>query len=146
MPNHEFFPANPADAAAIKQLLLETGLPAEDFAAHLPHFWVVRQNGELAGTIGLEPYGDAGLLRSLVVAPGQRDRGLGSRLCRQMFAHARSLGVRRLYLLTTTAADFFPQLGFCRVERDSVPPKIRGTAEFASICPSTAVCMVADIG
>ncbi len=141
MPNFEFGPASQADAVAIKQLLVQANLPSEDFAAHLAHFWVARNGGELAGVIGLEPYGEVGLLRSLVAAPAYRGQGLGRALVEQVIGYARSLGIRELVLLTTTAADFFPRLGFSVIERTSVPAAIQTTAEFASLCPSTAVCM-----
>ncbi|MCG3209933.1 MAG: Amino-acid acetyltransferase [Anaerolineae bacterium] len=141
MPNFEFGPASQADAVAIKHLLAQADLPSEDFAAHLTHFRLAKNDGELAGVIGLEPFGEAGLLRSLVAAPAYRGQGLGQALVEQVTGYARSLGVRELYLLTTTAADFFPRLGFRVIDRASVPPAIQTTAEFASICPSTAVCM-----
>lgn len=144
-PEISFAPARPADAGAIKQLLIEAGLPAEDFANHLSHFLVASQNDRLTGAIGLEPCGETGLLRSLVVAPASRGRGLGQKLCEQMLAVAHRHGLREVYLLTTTAAGFFPRLGFKIIDRTDVPPAIRVTAEFASICPASAVCMVKKI-
>ncbi|GAB4463711.1 MAG: hypothetical protein Kow0031_41600 [Anaerolineae bacterium] len=144
MPKTTITPATPADSPAIERLLRQADLPADDFAAHLPHFWVARHNGAVVAAIGLEPYGDVGLLRSLVVAAEWRGQGLAARLCRQMFDTAAGLGIERLYLLTTTAADYFPRLGFRVVERDSAPPALQTTTEFASLCPASAVCMALD--
>jgi amino-acid N-acetyltransferase len=38
--------------------------------------------------------------------------------------------------------DFFSRLGFRAVARDAAPAVLRAGAEFASICPSTATCMM----
>jgi amino-acid N-acetyltransferase len=54
---------------------------------------------------------------------------------------AREAGIGRLYLLTTTAADFFAALGYERVDRGEVPEAVRGSAEFSDLCPDTAVAM-----
>lgn len=142
MSEFTILPATPDGIDVIRTLLIEAELPSEDFAQHLDHFWMAKQNGSLAGAVGLEVYEAAGLLRSLVVKANYRGQGLGVDLCEQIFAYAQQQGVKELYLLTTTAADFFPKLGFQIIDRDSVPPAIQATAEFASICPSTAVCMV----
>ena len=56
-------------------------------------------------------------------------------------ARARGLGLGSVWLLTTTAAGFFDQLGFARVERGSVPPELQASPEFATVCPGSAVCM-----
>jgi mannose-6-phosphate isomerase-like protein (cupin superfamily) len=57
-------------------------------------------------------------------------------------SHARNLGVRRLYLLTTTAEAYFAKRGFERCAREAAPAAIRQTREFRSLCPDTAACMV----
>jgi amino-acid N-acetyltransferase len=135
-------PAIPADREAVNALLVEANLPNQDFADHLAHFWVARQHDQVIGAIGLEPYGPAGLLRSLVVKPTYRDQGVGQKLADKILAYAQQLGVQEVYLLTTTAADFFPKLGFSRCQRADAPPTVQATTEFASLCPVTAVCMV----
>jgi amino-acid N-acetyltransferase len=56
--------------------------------------------------------------------------------------YAASLKIEALYLPTMTAEGFFAKRGYQRVERTSVPPPVEGTAEFKSLCPVTAVCMV----
>lgn len=133
--------ALPADAAAIAALLRGADLPHRDFAGHLAHFLVVRQAGEVVGAVGLERHGRNALLRSLVVAPAQRGAGLGGRLVRRLEDRARFLGLRRLYLLTTTAEAFFARRGFRRIARGAVPAAIAATREFRSLCPVSAVCM-----
>jgi amino-acid N-acetyltransferase len=145
MSEFAILPATADETEAIRTLLDEAELPDEDFAHHLQHFWTAKQNGALAGAVGLEIYGESGLLRSLVVNTAYRGQGLGIKLCEQIFAYARSQEVKELYLLTTTAANFFPKLGFIPIARDQVPPAIRATEEFALICPATAVCMTKSL-
>ena len=142
MPEFMILPATSDETESIRILLAEAELPTEDFAQHLDHFLTAKRNGTLAGAVGLEIYGESGLLRSLVVDAAYRGQGLGIKLCEQIFAYAQEKSVKELYLLTTTAADFFPKLGFNVIDRDRVPRAIQATEEFASICPSTAVCMV----
>jgi glutathione gamma-glutamylcysteinyltransferase len=48
-----------------------------------------------------------------------------------------------VYLLTTTAADYFRRMGFVDELRAAVPEAIRNAPELTSICPSTATLMVA---
>ncbi|MBN1220961.1 MAG: GNAT family N-acetyltransferase [Anaerolineae bacterium] len=142
MPEFVITPAESTDAKKIGKLLQAAELPADDFIQHLRHFLVAKENGALIGAIGLEVSGEFGLLRSLVVAPEFRGLGMGQELCAQILVYAKTLGVRELYLLTTTAAEFFPKLGFQRMDREHVPASIQATQEFATICPATAACMV----
>ena len=138
--------AKPSEEEAIRELLMDADLPAEDFARYLQHFLIARQDDTLVGVIGLEPYGKFGLLRSLVVPSPYRGQGLGRKLCERVFSYAREVGIKELYLLTTTAEKFFPKLGFDPIERENVPAPIQTTEEFSSICPSTAVCMIKKLG
>ena len=63
-------PAAASDAPALAALLREAELPHEDFAPHLGHFLLARdERGEVAGAIGAEVYGAEAWLRSFVVAP-----------------------------------------------------------------------------
>jgi N-acetylglutamate synthase-like GNAT family acetyltransferase/protein-tyrosine-phosphatase len=141
----EIAPATPRDAAAIVRLLESCGLPTADVTRHLAHFLVARLDGEVAGVSGLEPDGGYGLLRSLAVDPAHRGRGLARALCSRIEARAAELGVRTLYLLTTTAEEFFAASGFAAVRRASVPDAIRSTLEFSSLCPDSAVVMMKRI-
>jgi amino-acid N-acetyltransferase len=59
--------------------------------------------------------------------------------------YAISQRVRHLYLLTTTADLFFARTGYQVIPRESAPAPIQETAEFQSICPASAVCMVKDL-
>ncbi len=133
--------ATPGDMAAVTALLEACALPVADLTpAHMPHFTVARQGETLAGVVGIEPCGQEALLRSLAVAGPHRGKGLARRLVAAAEEHARSLGVRHLYLLTTSAAAFFVNEGYAITPRSQAPQAIRATREFTDICPKSSVC------
>jgi amino-acid N-acetyltransferase len=134
-------PAAPADGPAIAALLGAAELPHEDITPHLGHFFVAREGGVMVGAIGLEVYAPDGLLRSLVVAPAHRGRGLGDKLVRGLEQAAAEWGVERFWLLTTTAEAFFARRGFRVTPRAGAPAKIAVTHEFQTLCPATAICL-----
>ena len=53
-------------------------------------------------------------------------------------------GVRRWWLLTTTAEAFFTARGFRVVQRCSAPAAIRATGQFSGGCGSSAVCLTGE--
>jgi SAM-dependent methyltransferase len=66
---------------------------------------------------------------------------VGESLVLNRLAWSLSEGLQDLYLLTTTAADYFRRFGFEVIERAEVPAAVQQSCEFASICPSTATVM-----
>ena len=134
--------AAPGDMEIVRALLDVCALPHDDLTlAHLDHFVVACVQEECVGTVGLEPRGEAALLRSLAVAPEHRGRGTGRRLIEAVEERARREGIRALYLLTTTAAGYFEAFGYERLPREALPPSIRDTPEAARLCPASATCM-----
>lgn len=96
------------DEPWIRQLLTLCGLPHEDLPPeHLSHFWVIKEKGEILGTVGMEIHGRSALLRSLAVDPPFRKRGFASELRKRAEEFAASLNIKELYLLTMTAESFF---------------------------------------
>lgn len=133
--------ADPDHLGYVERLLARNGLPTDDIDAHADCFFVAVQDGERVGVAGVESYPPNGLLRSVVVEESHRGRGLGGTLCDQVEARAWERGVRTLYLLTTTATDFFRSRGYERFDRSDAPAAIRETRQFAALCPSTATCL-----
>ena len=128
--------------AELTALLTTCGLPTSDLSSNNPpQLYGYRVEGELVGTVGLEPFGSAALLRSLAVAPAQRGKRLGQMLVASAEDHATAQGVTTLYLLTTTAAAFFAGLGYTPAERAQAPAAIRATPQFAGLCPASATFM-----
>lgn len=136
-------PALPSDVDGVKALLAACELPYEDITPrHLENFWVMRDGPRLAGVVGLEVFGAVGLLRSLAVPEEARGRGIGSQLTDKAEKYASAQGVTILYLLTTSAPEFFAKRGYQHTDRAAVPAELQETAEFQSLCPEGAVCMV----
>ena len=141
--------AAPPDLPALVDLLRNAGLPVDDLtAAGLAGFLVAgdRPGAPLAAAGALEVLGRDGLLRSLAVAPPFANDGLGTLITWRLIRRAETRGLQRIWLLTLTAADYFPRFGFRRTDRASAPPAIAATEEFARLCPAEAVCMVRDAG
>ena len=128
--------------AAVVALLANARLPIEDLTeSHCAHFFHIGEGASPQGLVGLELFGDVALLRSLVVAESRRGHGDGSRLLARAESHARELGVREIFLLTTTAETFFARRGYQRAARESAPAVIRQTREFSGICPASSAFM-----
>ncbi len=120
----------------VRQLLSACELPTADiFPSSSLLLFGIRSSAKLVGMVGLEVYGPVALLRSLAISPTHRKHGLGKSLVDFAEAHAASLGVDSLYLLTTTANDFFSRLGYSPVSRDEAPSSIKSTSQFSGLCP-----------
>ena len=132
----------PSDLPAVAAMLEAATLPTADLAgATQLQLWVLEVDGALQGAIALERFGGDGLLRSLVVAPGQRRRGLGRQLIARLEQDAAAAGIKELVLLTETAEPIFRTLGYAAIDRSSVNDPVKDSAEFRSLCPASAVCM-----
>jgi MarR family transcriptional regulator, 2-MHQ and catechol-resistance regulon repressor len=134
--------AGPGDVPQAERLLRLCNLPTEGIGGFSGEFFsVAEQNGRIVGLGGMEVCGAIGLLRSVVVAPGCRGKAVGRALVEDRLDWAEKQGLTDVYLLTVTADDYFERFGFVSVDRGSVPSEIKRTAEFSSICPSTATVM-----
>jgi amino-acid N-acetyltransferase len=128
--------------SGIKSLLGDCGLPSDDInASHWDNFFIIQDSGKIVGSVGLEICGEFGLLRSLALSESQRGQGLGTQLVEHIEEYARSKKIRSIYLLTTTADQFFTHLGYQTIVRKNAPEPVQETTEFRSICPVSAVCM-----
>jgi len=139
--------ATAADLSVVRRLLDEATLPLDGLDERFGDGYAVAEaDGAIVGVEGIEVYGTSGLLRSAAIAPAWRGRGVGDAITRDRIEWARRRGLTALYLLTTTASDYFPRFGFGRVERESAPAGIRSSREFAEACPDSAVCMYLSLG
>jgi amino-acid N-acetyltransferase len=133
--------ARDADVDEVRALLAACDLPT-DVDAFFPRGYVVaRRGGALVGSCGLEVHGGHGLLRSLAVAADVRGAGIARTLVEDRMHAARELGLEAVYLLTTTAGDFFRRHGFTDVPRTSAPEAIRACSQFAGGCCASAACL-----
>lgn len=134
--------ARSEDLDAIKALLEGNGPPATDVTHDLlPDFFVAEDaDGAVVGSIGLERFGRNALLRSLAVAKHARNRRLGRNLVAHAEDLARASGVGELWLLTTSAADFFSRADYASVDRGTASAELQASTQFSQLCPASAVC------
>jgi amino-acid N-acetyltransferase len=140
-----FRPAAQADWPAIEALLLAAKLPLDGAQGHLDNFVVGEADGRLQCIGGFEQYGATALLRSVAVDAGLRGSGVGEQLLDKVRGLAKEQGVSELYLLTTTAADFFGKRGFRVIGRADTPSALQASREFQGVCPASATAMVAKL-
>jgi amino-acid N-acetyltransferase len=133
--------AEPRDMEAILALLQGSGLPTADLPSARVEFVVACEGTRIVGVGGLERFDQAGLLRSVAVAPDRRGAGIGPMIVGHLEARARARGLPELVLLTQTAKDFFEWQGYRVIERLRAPSSVQDSEEFRSLCPDSAFCM-----
>ncbi|MEA3321274.1 MAG: hypothetical protein U9Q88_14800 [Bacillota bacterium] len=102
------------DLWALQVFLRRANITIVDLENKIEDFIILEEENEgICGTIGIEEYGNAGLLRSLVIGPAVKQFQL-----LQMFEHtqqhARKKGLEQLYLVTNknNFIQFFELLNF----------------------------------
>lgn len=133
--------ALPEDVPAILELLRASELPRAGFVDAVTTAIVACEGDRIVGAAGLEIYPDGALLRSVVVDQRARGGGVGQQLTRAALEAAGARGAADVYLLTTTAGEFFPKLGFTRIARTEVPASVQQSVEFRGACPDSAIGM-----
>ncbi len=144
-PTTSIGPASGGDLDAIRRLLVAALLPSGDLGGPNQRFIVARQNGRVLGCAGLETFGEDGQLRSMAVHWTSRNAGLGSRLYGRLLFEALQAGVRNLYVVTTTAADFFARQGYRNVKPADVPPGVARSEEYVTFVPGGGVIMARSV-
>jgi UDP-N-acetylmuramate: L-alanyl-gamma-D-glutamyl-meso-diaminopimelate ligase len=140
-------PAQRGDMDGVRKLLEESELtdePARDDQAQ--SFFVLNNEERLAGTVALEVLGDDAILRSLAVHPEARGVGYGWMLADMAVSQARWRGVRRIYLVTAYASDFFAaKFGFRVVDRSTVAKAVGNHESFTRPASAQLVAMRLDL-
>ena len=80
-------------------------------------------------------------MRSVAVAARSRGQRVGEQLTRTALSLARDERAPAAFLLTNTAAQYFPRFGFEPINRADVPDDVRQSVEFVSACCASAVVM-----
>lgn len=134
--------ARAEDIVAVESALRDSRLPLDGLRDQFGDGYAIAEaDGQVIGVEGIEVHGGDGLLRSAAVVAAWRGQGVGDALTRDRIEWARRRGLRSVYLLTTTAGDYFPRFGFTLVNRDTAPDAVRRSREFSDACPSTALFM-----
>ncbi len=129
-----------SDIATVDEILAGFDLPVNGMLERA-NFWVAEQQSEIIGVGGIELTDPIALIRSLAVKKGFQGLGVGKRLYAAIEKQAVEEGILRLYLLTTTAAEYFHRYGFETIKRDIAPIPIQQSEQFSRLCPESAVLM-----
>jgi amino-acid N-acetyltransferase len=136
-----------ADEAQRQQaiaLLRQHNLPVADIDED-KILYLLQYGNQTIGTAGLEIFEDCALLRSVSIVKEQHGKGYGKFMNNAVEQYVKRAGINCLYLLTTTAKDFFSKQGYCVIAREETPESVKQTAEFTSLCPASAVVMKKEI-
>jgi amino-acid N-acetyltransferase len=127
--------------ATLRALLEQADLPVSDLATARPRFLVAVEDNQIVAAGALQRFGTSALLRSVVVIPELRGRGLGRVIVSALERAAAAEGIAQLILLTMTAKDFFERQRYQVIDRKDAPPETQQSEEFRTLCPSSATCM-----
>jgi N-acetylglutamate synthase-like GNAT family acetyltransferase len=131
----------------VKAALVKAALPADDVDDPRVLLWRFETLDAIpVGFGGLEVFGSDALLRSLVTLPPLRQTGMGAAMVAVLEIEARALKCHAIYLLTGSDTNFFARLGYAACAHEDVPAEVRGSRQFAALCPPTAKPMVKRIG
>ncbi|XP_038881461.1 probable amino-acid acetyltransferase NAGS2, chloroplastic isoform X2 [Benincasa hispida] len=99
----------------------------EELLESLDSFVVVEREGQIIACAALFPFFEekCGEIAAIAVSAECRGQGQGDKLLDYMEKKAASLGLDRLFLLTTRTADWFVRRGFSECSFESIPEKRR---------------------
>jgi UDP-N-acetylmuramate: L-alanyl-gamma-D-glutamyl-meso-diaminopimelate ligase len=139
-------PAHRGDMAGVRALLANVELdePARD--DQFPSFYVLNNEQGIVGTVALDVMGDDAVLRALATHSDSRGAGYGWMLADMAVSQARWRGVRRIYLLTESASDFFAaKFGFRVVDRSTLSKQVAASETFTAARGANLVAMRLDL-
>jgi UDP-N-acetylmuramate: L-alanyl-gamma-D-glutamyl-meso-diaminopimelate ligase len=132
-------PARPEDVPAIRELLDAQGLQPPSDDGYRDYFVCLNETG-FVGCVAIVIYGEDSVLCSLAVKPAARGQGYGWMLADVAINQARWRGVRRIYLITESASDFFAaKFGFRIVDRSTLSKQVSAHETFARPIATTTL-------
>lgn len=110
------------NAAAKRGQML--GRALSEIYENIRDYYVAIERKRIVGVCGLHVnWEDLAEIKSLVVAPSQKGKGVGRLLVETCIQEGEALGVRKFYALTYVAG-FFEKMGFKKVSRERLPQKV----------------------
>ena len=138
-------PATNKDYSSVCDLLASENLPTIDVDRNLSHFFVMTEQNEIVGSIGMELYGQSALLRSMAVASDHRSKGIAMALINELMAYAKEKRVSDMFLITNTAEQYFQRVGFKKIPREEVKEVVLQSKEFNGLCPASSAIMMKEL-
>jgi UDP-N-acetylmuramate: L-alanyl-gamma-D-glutamyl-meso-diaminopimelate ligase len=139
-------PAHREDMPAVRGMLAAAELEEPAHDDQQGSFFVLRNEDGVVGCVALEVLGDDAILRALAVDPRFRGAGYGWMLADTAVNQARGRGVRRIYLLTETASDFFAaKFGFRVVDRSTLSRQVAASEVFSRPAAAHQIAMRLDL-
>ncbi|MCQ6274603.1 hypothetical protein JMM81_06400 [Bacillus sp. V3B] len=111
------------DTQSLVAFLKQVGLNTDGIAETIDSFLIMEdESGRIEATIGMEPFGDVGLLRSLVMTTQASENDLFL-LFEQMFLLAKDKGMKEIFMATNKlgAMKLVELLGFQQVNKTDLP-------------------------
>ncbi len=125
------------DSYAKRQLVLPR--TAIDLQQNIQNFVVARDGEKLVGVVSLRPYGEGFFeVRSLAVAHGYKNAGVGTRLVQELLVRARAMTPPAVNVFALTKRPhLFQRLGFRLAFRERFPDKVWTDC---LLCPKYSDC------
>lgn len=132
--------ASENDLEAMKNILKSCGLSALGIESSKNTFILVEKNEAIIGMLGSICLGEQALLRSFAVEKQYRGRALGRLMLEEMEIKLREKGIKEIFLLTETAADYFSKIGFEEISRGQIPQRLLQISELDRVCSCKRRC------
>ncbi|WP_042354381.1 GNAT family N-acetyltransferase [Bacillus rubiinfantis] len=124
------------DLERLKEFLIRAELAAEGLSPETIGSFLVLEDDDsnIKGTLGVEIYQHSGLLRSLVVAPGQAQQKIFA-LLEQGVRFAKETGLESLLLATNkkVTVPFFELMGFREINQEELPQEMENSQHIRHI-------------
>ena len=123
--------ATAADAEQLHELLKALDLKWQSVVDNPANFLILNNEDGFAGCVCLEVFRREAVLRSLAVKKESRGIGYGWLLADRAIDVAKRRGVRRVYIATESASDFFAaKLGFRVVDQSTIAEQVLQSKAF----------------
>jgi len=123
------------DVKKLTSFLEKANLGTEGVKEAVDYFLLLEDgSGSIQATLGIEPHGAVGLLRSLAITGDASEREI-LLIFEQMLLLANEKHMEALYLATNkhSSVQFFEMIGFQKVERESLNKNILSSAHVKHI-------------
>lgn len=120
---------------ATRQEMLPRAL--SEIYENIRDYFVVREGGKVIACVALHvSWSDLAEIKSLAVADGCQDKGMGKELVKKCLEEAKELGIATVFCLTYKP-EFFRKCGFADIEKSQLPRKVWGECY---TCPKFPDC------